>query len=387
MAKIGIVSQRLLGHILPIIGVGEELKKLGHEVWILAHKSRQEIIEKKGINYSEITWDKDPKIFLEENIEEILTISRNIKFEFILCDSSQAAPAYVAEILDIPWMSFQTTVPLSDSDVPGNKLVNKRLREQYLNKHNIVRGKFNLPKIQDFKRSRGDFAGLSPFLHLVMVTPLLVDNLEVYPSTFKLVGPCSYTIPSKTSVIAENKFMKNIVVCTSSSYEADFRDNVLKYLNCLIKTFNNNHNYKFTICDQRGYLNGRDLPSNFTVDKSYPSHESLMKNIDLVITHGGCGTLQQTMKQGIPMIVIPLGADHDILASKCEMLGISKTLPTNILSDATLQDMVESIISNPQYQVNSRKVSSQMKNINPNNKAAMFVNHFIKNYRSEIHEN
>lgn len=71
---------------------------------------------------------------------------------------------------------------------------------------------------------------------------------------------------------------------------------------------------------------GKELPSNIYWIKDVPIHDYLLPQVNYVVTHGGCGTLQNVIKYGKPMIIIPLGDDHEIWADLCNQLGISETI-------------------------------------------------------------
>jgi UDP:flavonoid glycosyltransferase YjiC (YdhE family) len=57
-------------------------------------------------------------------------------------------------------------------------------------------------------------------------------------------------------------------------------------------------------------------------------HDDLMRRATLVVTHGGHGTLMRTLKNGLPMVVIPgSGGDQPGNAAAAETWGVGRALP------------------------------------------------------------
>ena len=63
-----------------------------------------------------------------------------------------------------------------------------------------------------------------------------------------------------------------------------------------------------------------------------------MPRCSLVVFHGGSGTLGHVIANGLPMVILPLGADQPENAQRCAELGASRTLdqanltPENVLA-------------------------------------------------------
>jgi UDP:flavonoid glycosyltransferase YjiC (YdhE family) len=67
-------------------------------------------------------------------------------------------------------------------------------------------------------------------------------------------------------------------------------------------------------------------PANVTVLR-YVSHDELLANAHLLVTHGGPGTVARALASGVPMLCIPLGRDQDGVASRICELGVGLVLP------------------------------------------------------------
>ncbi|WP_167568641.1 glycosyltransferase [Brevibacillus migulae] len=375
MATILIVSQRMLGHVLPAVGVGKELKKRGHEVWFLGNKLNQSLVESAGLAFHEIGWDKFPEMFMEEMASDILAFVKKTPVDLVLCDSAQSAPAFVAEKMGIKWASFQTTVPLPDHQIPGNPLVNQKMRRKYMKELNQVREGLGLPPLEDDRRSRGDYAGLSPHLHLVMVLPHMVSpDLPSLPPSARIVGPCGQQESAPAIRRRENlpNEQTTIVICASSSPRIEYRHIIERYKMASIAAFAEQPCRLF-VAENQAYTGKEKLPSNVCWRTDHPNHHELMPVADVVVTHGGCGTLQTAMRYGVPMVIIPLGADHPRLAERCRELGVAIVIPPEEVSPASIREAVLTIKNNSSFQAKAFQLAQSYEGIRPDYICAVHV--------------
>ena len=45
-----------------------------------------------------------------------------------------------------------------------------------------------------------------------------------------------------------------------------------------------------------------------------------------MVSHGGSGSVIDALAHGLPMVLIPLGADQPLNAARCEALGVARVL-------------------------------------------------------------
>src|SRR5688500_7535798 len=64
-------------------------------------------------------------------------------------------------------------------------------------------------------------------------------------------------------------------------------------------------------------------PPNVHIERYIPQ-SLLLPHCDLVITHGGSGTVMDTLSHGLPMVVIPIAADQPPNAKSCARLGTAR---------------------------------------------------------------
>ncbi|SNY42276.1 macrolide family glycosyltransferase [Paractinoplanes atraurantiacus] len=70
-----------------------------------------------------------------------------------------------------------------------------------------------------------------------------------------------------------------------------------------------------------------DLPANVLAHRRVPQPE-ILDRAALFVTHGGMNSVNEALYAGVPMLVVPQGADQPLVASRVESLGAGLTLGT-----------------------------------------------------------
>lgn len=66
-------------------------------------------------------------------------------------------------------------------------------------------------------------------------------------------------------------------------------------------------------------------PPHVRVERFVPQ-EDVLARVDMVVSHGGSGSLVATLAHGLPSLLLPLGADQPHNAARAEELGVAVTL-------------------------------------------------------------
>lgn len=120
-------------------------------------------------------------------------------------------------------------------------------------------------------------------------------------------------------------------------------------------------------------IDGKDIPENVRVVDWAPQ-ALLMRNIDLLITHGGPSTTRQGIVCGVPMIAVPLLFDgFDIAERLCEK-GMALQLDWTSLTSADVSNTVEEVLGDPKYRRNARRLQRDALTVPPTeNDAVRFI--------------
>jgi MGT family glycosyltransferase len=81
----------------------------------------------------------------------------------------------------------------------------------------------------------------------------------------------------------------------------------------------------------------------------------LLSQVDIVVTHGGNNTVQETLAAGKPMVVIPFGGDQIVNARRVETLGVGAKIAPESL---TVENLINSV-----KRLNDSKVVERAKHL------------------------
>jgi MGT family glycosyltransferase len=85
----------------------------------------------------------------------------------------------------------------------------------------------------------------------------------------------------------------------------------------------------------------------------------LLARCSLVLFHGGSGTLGYVVASGLPMVIVPLGADQPENAARCAELGVSRTLDQAQLTPEHIREVVLDVLHTPSYRQNAKRLRDE----------------------------
>ena len=100
------------------------------------------------------------------------------------------------------------------------------------------------------------------------------------------------------------------------------------------------------------------VPENVMVLKSM-KHSMLFPHADLVITHGGHGTIIRALANGLPIICLPMGRDQDDNAIKVTLKGCGIKLSPRS-SSFSIQKAVKQILGDNSFNLNAEKMQNEI---------------------------
>jgi MGT family glycosyltransferase len=101
------------------------------------------------------------------------------------------------------------------------------------------------------------------------------------------------------------------------------------------------------------------LPSNIHVHRFIPQAE-ILPHCQLVIAHGGSGSMLGALTHGVPMILIPMGADQPLNAARCTVLGVAQVLDAVAITSQTVRDAVEYMLDTPTYHEAAERIRNEI---------------------------
>ena len=80
-----------------------------------------------------------------------------------------------------------------------------------------------------------------------------------------------------------------------------------------------------------------------------------MKEVSLVVTHGGHGTVSRALWHGLPLLVMPMGRDQDDIAVRVEARGAGLSVPPTA-SEMEIAGALNQLIKEPHFRINARRL-------------------------------
>lgn len=90
----------------------------------------------------------------------------------------------------------------------------------------------------------------------------------------------------------------------------------------------------------------------------YLPQERLLSRCDVMVSHGGSGAVLGAATAGVPMLVIPQGADQFLNASRVEAAGLGLVLGPDALATSAVRDAVARLLGTAGYRLAARSERS-----------------------------
>jgi UDP:flavonoid glycosyltransferase YjiC (YdhE family) len=84
---------------------------------------------------------------------------------------------------------------------------------------------------------------------------------------------------------------------------------------------------------------------------------------DVVLTHGGSGTVMAALAHGLPLVVVPISADQPENASRCAALGVGSVVAPRDLTPETVRDAVRTVLADPIYRRNAERLRDEIRSL------------------------
>jgi UDP:flavonoid glycosyltransferase YjiC (YdhE family) len=97
-------------------------------------------------------------------------------------------------------------------------------------------------------------------------------------------------------------------------------------------------------------------PRNVRVFSGAP-HDVVMKEVSLMVAHGGHGTVNRALVHGLPLLIMPDGRDQNDNALRVEARGAGLVLPSTA-SEEEIAAAVNRLISEPHFRVAARQLGA-----------------------------
>ncbi|MBW3633287.1 MAG: glycosyltransferase [Chloroflexi bacterium] len=103
-------------------------------------------------------------------------------------------------------------------------------------------------------------------------------------------------------------------------------------------------------------------PPNVYIERYVPQ-SLLFPHCDLVITHGGSGTVMTALDHGLPMAIVPVAADQPDNAHRCAQLGVATVVTPDNRTPEAFRDAVQDVLADPRYRQTAERLREEMERL------------------------
>jgi UDP:flavonoid glycosyltransferase YjiC (YdhE family) len=168
-------------------------------------------------------------------------------------------------------------------------------------------------------------------------------------------------------IVAQNKLCKpqdkvSMIYCSFGSNAGRY-EGVAEFYQKLIDSFKSDRNVQIfiSIGYEVNYHLFKDLPKHIHVFRKVPQVE-LLKQIDLMITHGGMNSITECIMAEVPMLVYPGFKDIDQVGNACRVQYHKIGLKGDVKKDSgkLLKHKVNTVLTDLSFKENIHKMKNEM---------------------------
>ena len=341
------------GHVIPTIGLVQELIQAGHQVTYLMPYDWEERIADSGADF--LGYENNPQ--LDKQIrnaffkaEEVIASHDLVLYEQFFFVGKHLAEKHGKKCVRI------FTSPAT----------NKELMRQFISSGGPM-GIFRFPLIgtlwtMDAVKGLGinlkcrnwldEIVENPPDCNLVYTLRSFQPFAEDFPEEhFHLIGPSVYdrkeedfpALEKPVIYISIGTILKGGANFFRACLEAFEKENVTVVLSV----------GSFDISRLKHF------PENFVIKNRVPQI-AVLEQASLFITHGGMNSVSEAMVHGVPMVVIPFVSDQPVNARQVEKLGLGKVLSYHTVTANLLRDTAFAVMKDRQIRENLQKIRKEI---------------------------
>ncbi len=371
--KILFINLPYYGHVVPTIGLVQELIKQGCEVTYLMPFDWERKVAESGAKF--IGYDNHRQ--LSEQIKSAYATTESIieKFDFIIYEQFFFLGKHLAEKYHKP-VARIFTAPVT----------NEKLMKEYI----ASKGPLSIFKHKWIARAftkdiaKGISMKTDNWLDEIIYNPPelnLVYTLREYQpyeaefseEQYKFIGPSIYERKAEAFDFVKGK---NPVVYISLGTVV--KGDVSFFQNCLEAFRDENMDVIISVGEKFDCRKLKNIPSNIQIYNSVPQLE-VLKLADVFVTHGGMNSVSEALVYETPMVVIPFSSDQPVNARCVENLGVGKKLEYSDVNKDTLKEYVLSVLLDTEMKKNIAKVQELIGKAPGNQGGARMIIEYYEN--------
>ena len=369
--KILFINLPYHGHVVPTIGLVQELIKLGCEVTYLMPFDWKEKVKESGARFHGYANHRQ----LSEQIKHAYAAAESIveQFDFVIYEQFFFLGKHLAEKYNKP-VARIFTAPVTNEKLMKAFITAKGPMSVF--KHKWIAKAFT----KDI--AKGILMKTDNWLDEIIYNPpklnLIYTLREYQPyeaefseEHYKFLGPSIY---QRNEEIFD--FVKGTNPVVYISLGTVLKGKTSFFQNCIEAFRNMDLDVIISVGKKFDRRKLKNIPNNIHIYDFVPQLQ-VLKIADVFITHGGMNSISEALVYGVPMVVIPFVSDQPVNARCIEKLGVGKRLEYSDLNKDTLKDCVVSVLSDNGMKSNIEKVQMLIKHAPGNvGGAKMILDHY-----------
>jgi MGT family glycosyltransferase len=114
------------------------------------------------------------------------------------------------------------------------------------------------------------------------------------------------------------------------------------------------------------------IPPNVRIERYIPQ-TLLFPRCTVVISHGGSGTVMAALAHGLPLVLVPIGADQPPNARRCADLGVARVMDEDTLTPSIARSAVRRVLDDPAYRQNAARMRAEIESLPDTDEAVLLL--------------
>jgi UDP:flavonoid glycosyltransferase YjiC (YdhE family) len=358
------------GHAFPAIALGKALAARGHHVTLETWSRWQGYVEHEGMRFAaapeyQVFPTKErplkPYAAAARAAKETQPLVREVDPDVVVNDVLTLAPALAAELEGRRWATLvphffppaaEGLPPYGLGAMPargvvgrgGWRLVARPMRlgiERGRRELNETRRRVGLPELDRY------YGGISQDLCLVGTFPQL-EYPRSWPPSVHVVGPLSWEPPVEE---VEMPHGEEPLVLVAPSTTQDPEQRVLR---AALRGLAGLPLRVLAVYGRRS-RERLSVPANARLVE-WISYSRAMPRADVIVCHGGHGTLARALASGSPVVTVPAAGDMAENGARAQWAGAGLNVPGRFLSPRALRWAVQAVLEDARFAARAREL-------------------------------